>query len=145
MPKLPWTGGPMADSARDDDAETIVLGSFLQLHSYRDIPGFLRAAARIRSQVLASPGAMGVSLIAQPTRRTFWTLSAWTDQAALDAFVRAVPHMDVMRKYRGRLRASAFTTWTVAASDLPKPRSNAKELWRAAEARLAETKNGATT
>jgi hypothetical protein len=134
MPTLPWTAAGPAEAGRD----VVVLASRLRLRRYRDIPGFLRAATRIRTQVHGSPGAHGVSLIAQPLGKTFWTLSAWSDQPALDAFVRTAPHLDVMTKYRGRLVDPLFTTWTVPASSLPAARSNAAELWAAGKERLAD-------
>ena len=92
----------------------------------------LTTALQVRKQVLASHGAIGVSLIAQPAHKTYWTLSAWTDQDALDSFVRTMPHLDVMRRFHDRLEHTTFTTWSVPADDLPKARSHAKELWRSA-------------
>ena len=138
MPTLPWT--PARGSDLNPEAELIVLGSRLDLRHHRDVVGFLRAALKIRTQVIHSEGAFGVSLIAQPVRKTFWTLSAWSDQAALDAFVGQLPHRDVMVKYRGRLETAEFQTWTVRGDALPKPRSNAKELWHDARARLASVR-----
>jgi hypothetical protein len=133
MPTLPWTvARPPAEGT-----EAVVLASRLALASYRDIPGFLRAAMRIRAQVRETPGAYGVSLIAQPARKTFWTLSAWSDQTTLDAFVRTAPHVDVMAKYHGRLVRPLFTTWTVPVAELPSPRSGAGALWAAGKERLA--------
>ena len=140
MATLPWT--PAQSPAGDPDV--VVLGSRLELRRYRGIPGFLSAAMAVRKQVHSSDGALGVSLIAQPTRKTFWTLSAWTDQASLDAFVGSRPHLDVMGRFRDRLTSTGFTTWAVASPELPKRGSNAKNLWRDAKTRLAATsKEGA--
>ena len=133
MATLPWT----TNTAPDSSADTVVLGSRLELRSLGDTVRFLRAALQVRTQVLASPGAIGVSLIAQPAHKTYWTLSAWTDQDALDAFVRTTPHLDVMRRFHDRLERATFTTWSVPAADLPKARSRATELWRVARERLA--------
>ncbi len=47
MPTLPWTPGPSAQPT----ARVLVLGSQLQLRSYRDVPGFVAAAMKIRKQV----------------------------------------------------------------------------------------------
>jgi hypothetical protein len=47
------------------------------------VPRFLFAARRIRRQVLRSPGVLGVlgvSLIAMPMRKTFYTLSGWQNR-----------------------------------------------------------------
>ena len=113
------------------------MGSQLVLRRARDIPGFLRSALAVRKQVRGSPGAIGVSLIAQPMRKTFWTLSAWRDQPALDAFVGAEPHSDVMARYRSRLTVAHFRFWNMTPSELPAPRSNARSLWDDARRRLA--------
>jgi hypothetical protein len=95
----------------------------------RHSPGFFRAAFSIRRQVRRSPGAIGVSMLAQPLRKTFWTLSAWTDQAALDTFVRTEPHLATISRYHDRLVNPEFITWTTTESSLPKAWSNAKERW----------------
>jgi len=70
--------------------------------------------------------------------KTFWTLSAWTDHASLDTFVRTEPHLSVMARYHDRLVNPEFTTWTTSASSLPKPRGNAKDRWTEGRRRLAE-------
>ena len=66
MPVLPWT----INGSTTAGSEVVVLASSLRLRSVRHVPGFLRHALRIRRQVLRSPGAIGVSLIAQPSRKT---------------------------------------------------------------------------
>ncbi|MET0641036.1 MAG: DUF3291 domain-containing protein, partial [Jiangellaceae bacterium] len=111
--------------------------SRLQLRSARHIPGFFRSALKIRRQVRRSPGAIGVSLLAQPLRKTFWTLSAWIDQAALDMFVRTEPHAGIMARYHDRLVGPEFTTWTMSDPTMPKAWSNAKERWADGKGRLA--------
>jgi heme-degrading monooxygenase HmoA len=140
MPTLPWTPAEQPEPG----AEAVVLGSQLQLRSYRHIVGFMRAAMQVRKQVHGSPGAYGVSLIAQPMRKTFWTLSAWSDQDALDEFVRTSPHTEVMAKFHDRLTDASFTTWKRDASELPKANSTAMELWQEAKDRLANSNAGGT-
>ena len=140
MATLPWT---TTDTEADGDA--VVLGSRLELRSLRHVPGFLGAAMKLRKQVRAMPGALGVSLIAQPAHKTFWTLSAWVDQPSLDAFVATPAHVAVMQRYHERMNGSAFTTWTVKTGDLPEPRSSAKQLWSEAKQRLAASTTGSTT
>jgi hypothetical protein len=135
MPTLPWTTAETPAPG----ADAVVLGSRLELRSYRDVPGFLRAAMQVRRQVHGSPGALGVSLIAQPARKTFWTLSAWADQASLDTFVGTAPHTQIMDRFRHRLAGATFTTWCHETSALPKAHSNATPLWREAKQRLATT------
>ena len=91
MATLKWVeiSGPEPAPGSGGDA-TVMTSRFL-LRSRRQVPGFLWAALAIRRQVRRSPGALGVSLIAEPRKARFWTLSAWRDRAALDDFVRHSP------------------------------------------------------
>lgn len=137
MPLFPWTTATQPGQ----QTEALVLGSRLILRSRRHTLSFLRAAMRIRRQVMRSPGALGVSLIAKPAAKTYWTLSAWADQEALDTFVRTSPHTEVMKQFHDRMTSSSFTTWNAPTAELPKPRSNAKQLWHEAKERLTAQAN----
>jgi hypothetical protein len=118
MPTIPWTAPKSPSPA---EGPVTVMASRLELRRLRDVLPFLAAALRIRRQMLGSPGAMGLSLIARPLRRTFWTLSAWQDQAALRGATGGEPHRQLMRRFRPRMAGSSFVTWTVPATDLPVP------------------------
>jgi hypothetical protein len=109
MPTLPWKAPNSPQSA---DGPVTVMASRLELRRLSDVPSFLAAALRIRRQMLASPGVLGLSLIAQPLHRTFWTLSAWQDQAAMSAAVDHEPHRHLMKHFRPRMAGSSFVTWT---------------------------------
>jgi heme-degrading monooxygenase HmoA len=127
MPPLPWKKCPTADASRD---EMVVMASVLRLDSIRRVPGFLRAAISIRRQVLRADGAVGVSLnTALP--RTFFTLSAWRDRDALDAFVRSEPHVGSMRRYRPVMADARFVFWRATVESLP-------PSWSEAQRRLRE-------
>ena len=118
MPTIPWTSPKSPPTV---DGPVTIMASRLELRRLRDVPSFLVAAMRVRHQMLASPGAMGVSLVAKPLRRTFWTLSAWQDQAALRATVGVEPHVGVMKHFRPRMARSSFVTWSAETSALPVP------------------------
>ena len=79
MPALPWIGV----SEPQADATYVVMASRLPLRSYARIPSFLRATSRIRRQLATADGLVGYSLDAKLLAKTFWTLSAWRNQAAL--------------------------------------------------------------
>jgi heme-degrading monooxygenase HmoA len=93
---------------------------------------FLTLSVRIWRQARRSPGMVGVSLRAFPARKTYWTLSAWADEAALREFARTDPHRTIMKRARPWTRTATFRFWTVAAGEL-KPES----LWADAEARIS--------
>lgn len=126
MPPLPWTTTPRAEASQDD---VVLMASLLRLDSVWRVPGFLRAAMAIRQQVLGAEGAIGVSLnTALP--RTFFTLSAWRDRDALDAFVRSEPHVSSMRRYRPAMADARFVFWSSATDNLPPSWSEAKRRLR---------------
>lgn len=116
MPTLPWTA---PKPVSPDGGTVTVMASRLELARLRDVPWFLTAALRIRRQMLGSPGARGLSLIARPMHRTFWTLSAWQDPAALRAATGGEPHRQIMKHFRPRMAGSSFVTWTAPATTLP--------------------------
>ena len=70
-------------------------------------------------QLSDAPGLVGYSLDAHLFRKTFWTLSAWTGQDAMEAFVRADPHAEGMAAIRPHMAESTFVFWTVTAGELP--------------------------
>jgi hypothetical protein len=67
------------------------------------------------------PAPRWLSLRAEPNRRTFWTLSAWADREALQAFARSGYHRSVMLNYRDRMAGSHFHTWTDSGPDAARP------------------------
>jgi hypothetical protein len=92
MPTLPWR----SKLAAIPHQEYLVMASRLPLRSHRTNPRFLGLTMSVARQLEGTGGLVGYSLLAQPMRKTFWTLSAWTDRDALDAFVRTMPHLAVM-------------------------------------------------
>jgi hypothetical protein len=131
MPPIPWRSRSDPDPARD----YLVMASRLPLTSYRRIPHFLRLTLTVARQLERTPGLIGYTLLAQPGRKMFWTLSAWTDRQALGAFVTAMPHLSVMKVLRPHMGATRFTTWTVGGSALP-------ISWPEAIERLAQAPTG---
>lgn len=127
MPTLPWTtlGEPAPD------AEAYVMASRFEVRSVKDVPRFFLKSLSAWRQVTRAPGAYGASLIAQPFRRTFWTLSAWEDEEALYRYARTEPHRSIMTGLRSTTKGSAFTFWQVPADGLPVD-------WAEARRRLAE-------
>ena len=95
------------------------MASRLPLRSRRTVPRFFRLTLSVARQLERTEGLVGYTLLAQPMKGTFWTLSAWTDQQHLDAFARAMPHLAVIRKLRPRMGPTRFSFWTVKGSALP--------------------------
>ncbi len=105
-----------------------VLVSRLELQSRRDVPGFLRAALRLRRAFRTSPGAVTLQLSAGPLSGTFWTWSAWADTASLRAYTRSPLHATIARRYASRLRSSGFLVLDPSQDELPTSWSEVRAL-----------------
>ena len=100
------------------------MASALRLDSLRRVPAFLRSAIATRRQVLHTDGRWGAAL-STALLRTFFTLSAWRDRDALNAFVRSAPHVGSVRRYRTAMADARFAFWNTGADDLPRSWSEA--------------------
>lgn len=127
MPTLRWT----TVSTPAPDTEAFVMASRLEVRSLKDVPRFFVQSLSAWKQVTGTPGAYGASLIAEPLKRTFWTLSAWEDKEALYRYAKTEPHRSIMNGLRPTMKDSVFTFWQVPATDLPID-------WTDARRRLAE-------
>ena len=134
MPAIPWKMFVAADPAR----EYLVLASHLPLRSHLRVPLFLWLTLTVQKQLSRAEGLVGYSLLAEPLGKSFWTLSAWRSRADLDAFARALPHADVMRRLRPHMGPTAFVTWSVPGAGLP-------IAWADAKARLTGMAAAPTT
>ena len=134
MPALPWTTGPYRP---DDDTTLHVLTSMLPLRRFRDIPRFLGWGGKIRKQLVTADGCAGYSLDARLLRRTFYTLSAWSDAEAMNRFVRSGQHAAMLADMAGRLGEATFVESSTLSGTLPLK-------WAAAKQRLADRQAGNT-
>ncbi|MFD4035212.1 DUF3291 domain-containing protein [Streptomyces sp. NPDC058637] len=127
MPTLPWVTPHPAPS----HGTTVVMASRFEVRSLKDVPRFFLKSLAAWKQVRSAPGAYGASLIAQPARRVFLTLSAWESRDAVYAYARTEPHRTVMTELRPTMRSSTFTFWEVPVGDLP-------ITWEEAKRRIEE-------
>ncbi|MEU1418883.1 DUF3291 domain-containing protein [Kitasatospora sp. NPDC005751] len=127
MPTIPW----ITPHPATPGTQAVVMASRFEVHSLGDVPRFLLKSYAVWRQIQSAPGALGASLIARPTKRTFYTLSAWESQQALQDFARAEPHRSIMTGLRSTMRESVFTYWQAPVEQLPVG-------WPEAHRRLAE-------
>lgn len=97
MPTIPWMPGAAADEATADSGQAVVMASKFHVTSLLQVPRFFLLSLVVWKQVRSAPGVIGASLRAEPLKKTFWTLSAWSSQEALDTFSRSEPHAGIMR------------------------------------------------
>lgn len=141
VPTLPWT----TVSTPPSDAEAFVMASRLEVRSLTDVPRFFLKSLAAWRQARSAPGAYGVSLVAQPFKRTFWTLSAWESKQAVYAYAKAEPHRSVMTGLRSTMSRSVFTFWQVPAAELPLGWADARRRLAEQEHREAQTAEGPAT
>jgi len=127
MPTLPWT----IPNPAPPGMQACAMASRFEVRSAKDVPRFFLKALAAWRQVRSAPGCLGASLIAQPLRRVFYTLSAWQDRDTLYAFARTQPHRGIMASLRPTMRSATFTFWDVPTGQLPL-------TWDDAQRRLAE-------
>jgi quinol monooxygenase YgiN len=116
MPALPWK---KISAEPPTTEECTVMASRLPLQHYRHMAGFLRRTLKIRRQLAETPGLIGYALDADLLHKTFWTLSAWSSQDALDRFACTNPHRDVVTATRPLMEASRFVFWTWPSHQVP--------------------------
>jgi hypothetical protein len=115
MPTVPWR----RRLTPEPEVDYLVMASRLPLRSLATVPRFVGLTVSVVRQLERSDGLVGYSLRAQPLAKTFWTLSAWTDQVALSRFAAEMPHRAVMTRLRPHMGVTRFETWTCGGSALP--------------------------
>lgn len=90
----------------------------LRVRSFWYLPGFISYSLRTNNQAQSAPGNQGVELLRE-ARNTYWTCTAWDDEAAMRAFMMAEPHRSAMGKLANWCDEASVVHWTQAAADLP--------------------------
>ncbi len=73
------------------DAEYLVLASSIPPKSVASTWKLFRGERAVRRQLLTTEGVLGFSMLAEPLRKHYATLSVWRDEAALGAFAGRIP------------------------------------------------------
>jgi quinol monooxygenase YgiN len=115
MPPLPWK----RVQPIQPEATYVVTITKLPLRTYRRIPRIMRATWRIVRQLRRSDGLVGYSLKADLIHKTFWTTSAWSDDAAVAAFARSDVHRAAMTALQPHMDGARIETFTLSGSEVP--------------------------
>lgn len=70
-----------------------------------------RTRTRVVQRLVAQPHVME-----EPLRRHYATLSGWHDEAALDGFVGAYPHDELMTSLDSEMGVTKFVRWTISGA-----------------------------
>src|SRR3712207_3714455 len=111
MPAMPW----ITVRTPGRGVDLTVVATRLPLRSHRDTPRFLRHTVRIMRQLRREDDLIGYSLLAELSRKTFWTVSAWDSRSGLGRFDRGKPHQDAKDSMRPSMLPSTIAVWTCAA------------------------------
>ena len=90
----------------------------LHVRSWRFLPVFFVAALRSGRQAAAADGNLATRLLRE-RRNTFWTLTSWSSEAAMKAFMHSGAHGPVMRKLLNWCDEAAVGHWTQDSTELP--------------------------
>ena len=115
MPPLPWK----SVQPIQPEATYVFTITKLPLRSHRRIPRIMRATWRIVRQLSRSDGLVGYALKADLIHKTFWTMSAWNDDAALAAFARSDVHRATMTALQPHMDGTRIQTFTLPGSEVP--------------------------
>jgi quinol monooxygenase YgiN len=123
-----------AEARSQDDRDALWAATVITLRRFRDIPRVMKASAAVETRLKQETGALGYSLRVEILRRRFWTITIWTDEAALDRFLASAAHRaaEPLADELGALAPPrASTRWRAAASS--------PIDWNAAQRRLAQS------
>jgi hypothetical protein len=110
---VPWT----TRAEMQPGSDYLVMASHLPLKKISATVRFFRGVSAVRRQLAAANGLVGYTLRARPLARDYWTLSVWTDGAALSEFMRTSPHVQLMTSLKPYMGPTKFITWTISAAD----------------------------
>jgi hypothetical protein len=99
----------------------------LRVRSWRFLPMFFWRALRSARQASKAEGNLAACLLREQ-RNTFWTATAWTDDAAMKKFMLAGAHRAAMGKLVHWCDEAAVVHWRQETSELPS--------WQQAYARI---------
>ena len=99
----------------------------LRVRSFRYLPGFILFAVLSARQAKRAPGNLGTGLL-RDANKTFWTRTAWHDEASMRAFMMAMPHRRAMTKLANWCDEASVVHWSQESTALPD--------WREAHRRM---------
>ncbi len=90
----------------------------LRVRSWRFLPDFLLHTVRITRQARAAPGNLGVEVF-RDAGMTFWTKSAWRDEAALRNFMNSGAHKNTMPHLQRWCSEASVLRWEQETARMP--------------------------
>jgi hypothetical protein len=101
----------------------------IRVRSWAYLPAFFVQTLRIARQAARADGSLEVALL-RVRGITFWTITSWSSESSMKAFMHATPHGPTMRKLLEWCNEAALVHWTQAGTELPS--------WEEAHARIQQ-------
>jgi hypothetical protein len=101
----------------EPDREYLVLASSIPARRLGATGRMFAGATQVRRQLRGADGLVGYSLLARPLRKQYATLSVWLDDDHLAVFVRASPHVELMKQLAPEMGPTKFVRWTMRGAD----------------------------
>src|SRR5581483_2318500 len=114
----------------EDEAMPLVAVTRLRIRSLRFLLPFAWYTWRSLRQAQHAPGNVGAQ-VRKAEGLTFWTLTAWQDEAAMKGYRNAPPHRQALPRLLEWCDEAAVAHWEQDSRELPD--------WETAERRLAES------
>lgn len=124
--RTPWRAGPDAQAP----GPVVVSVTEFTAQRHTQTAPIALAGLRLRRSWPRTPGAVGMWLWLDPWRKRSGSVSVWTGERALYAFVARPDHLRIVRAHRDR-GATRATAWTAHRLD-------PEGIWAAADALLAD-------
>jgi hypothetical protein len=103
-----------------EEMEYLAVASRLRLKSFWGTPTFLRFGIAIQRQLARTKGLVCYSMLMDPMKRTYGTLSIWRSERDLMQFTKEFPHSRVMEKMKSSLAGRAvYVRWAVSSAEVP--------------------------
>jgi quinol monooxygenase YgiN len=96
----------------------IMVVTRLRLRSPDLLDEFFTASVAILEQAQTSAGNLGSDAMAE-AHDVWWTVSAWTDRAAIDAFIGGEPHLGSEERLDHLCDEATFVDWLQDSEELP--------------------------
>ncbi len=101
----------------------------LRVRSFLYLPGFLSDTFQSMRQVQRSPGFLGGRLLVN-SGYVFWTITAWQDESAMNAYRTRGAHRRAMPKLLNWCDEAAVVHWNQESPEIPD--------WQEAQQHMAE-------
>jgi heme-degrading monooxygenase HmoA len=99
------------------DQTYLVLASSIPPRSMSSTMALFRGSRAVRKQLARTAGVIGYSLLAEPFRKHYATLSVWRDEDALHAFAISEPHRRFVEELGSAMDTTQFERWTISGAD----------------------------